>query len=125
MNFNGLPLCSCSVNPILFRSLPFLSSNTWCAYKTFFRSLQARQSPQRGAKPTGFSSNPTLFLRRFRARSSLGDAADDEPPPLVVLYVLELVWIDNSTGFGKAFINVVSGLSDSHEVSLVTDEMRK
>lgn len=34
----------------------------------------------------------------------------------VVLFVLNVVWIDNSTGYGKAFIDAVSGLSDSHEV---------
>jgi zeta-carotene isomerase len=35
----------------------------------------------------------------------------------VVLVLLDLVWIDNSTGLGKAFIDTVSELSDSHEVS--------
>lgn len=34
----------------------------------------------------------------------------------VVLYVLNVVWIDNSTGFGKSFIDAVSSISDSHEV---------
>lgn len=34
----------------------------------------------------------------------------------VVLFVLNVAWIDNSTGYGKAFIEAVSGLSDSHEV---------
>ncbi|KAH7521466.1 hypothetical protein FEM48_Zijuj07G0036600 [Ziziphus jujuba var. spinosa] len=113
-----------------------------------FKLVNPLNAPRFGAKPTGFSSNPTLFLRRFRARSSLGDAADDEPPPLVgedsavfelakqkiaswvyfsvilgtVLYVLDVVWIDNSTGFGKAFIDAVSGLSDGHECKAV-DEM--
>jgi len=36
----------------------------------------------------------------------------------VVLFILNVVWIDNSTGFGKAFVDAVSGLSDSHEVLL-------
>ncbi|XP_015887129.3 15-cis-zeta-carotene isomerase, chloroplastic [Ziziphus jujuba] len=110
-----------------------------------FKLVNPLNAPRFGAKPTGFSSNPTLFLRRFRAGSSLGDAADDEPPPLVgedsavfelakqkiaswvyfsvilgtVLYVLDVVWIDNSTGFGKAFIDAVSGLSDGHEVVML------
>ena len=81
---------------------------------------------------------------RFLARASLGetDVSSDEPLPLVgedsaafdlgtqnivswvyftvilgvVLYVLDVVWIDNSTGFGKVFIDAVSSLSDSHEV---------
>ena len=34
----------------------------------------------------------------------------------VVLFVLNVACIDNSTGFGKAFIEAVSTLSDSHEV---------
>lgn len=35
----------------------------------------------------------------------------------VVLFVLNVVWIDNSgVGFGKAFVDAVSELSDSHEV---------
>lgn len=37
----------------------------------------------------------------------------------VVLYVLNVAWIDNSTGYGKAFIDAVSSLSDSHEVVLL------
>lgn len=34
----------------------------------------------------------------------------------VVLYILDVVWIDNSTGFGKAYIDAVSTLSQSSEV---------
>ncbi|XVF37126.1 hypothetical protein REPUB_Repub19eG0118700 [Reevesia pubescens] len=84
---------------------------------------------------------------RFLARASLGetDASSDEPLHLVgedsaafdlrtqnivswvnftvilgvVLYVLDVVWIDNSTGFGKAFIDAVSTLSDSHEIVML------
>nr|AFK34265.1 unknown [Medicago truncatula] len=37
----------------------------------------------------------------------------------VVLFILNVVWIDNSTGFGKAFVDAVSGLSDSHEVVML------
>lgn len=35
----------------------------------------------------------------------------------VVLFLLDLAWIDNSTGLGKAFIDALSELSDSHEVN--------
>ncbi|PPD87592.1 hypothetical protein GOBAR_DD15470 [Gossypium barbadense] len=86
---------------------------------------------------------------RFRliAPASLGetDASSDEPLPLVgedsaafdlgtqnivswvyftiilgvVLFVLDVIWIDNSTGFGKAFIDAVSTLSDSHEIVML------
>lgn len=34
----------------------------------------------------------------------------------VVLFVLQVGWIDNSTGLGKDFINAVSAISDSPEV---------
>lgn len=34
----------------------------------------------------------------------------------VVLYLLNFAWIDNSTGFGKPFIDAVSSISDSPEV---------
>ncbi|WVZ06922.1 hypothetical protein V8G54_020268 [Vigna mungo] len=37
----------------------------------------------------------------------------------VVLYVLNVAWIDNSSGYGKAFIDAVSTLSDSHEVVML------
>lgn len=37
----------------------------------------------------------------------------------VVLFLLNLAWIDNSTGLGKAFIDAVSELSDSHEVVML------
>lgn len=34
----------------------------------------------------------------------------------VVLYILNVVWIDNSTGFGKSYIDAVSAVSGSPEV---------
>lgn len=34
----------------------------------------------------------------------------------VVLFVLQVAWIDSSTGFGGQFIRIVSSISDSHEV---------
>ncbi|KAI5406350.1 15-cis-zeta-carotene isomerase, chloroplastic [Lathyrus oleraceus] len=37
----------------------------------------------------------------------------------VVLFVLNVAWIDNSTGFSKAFVESVSALSDSHEVVML------
>ncbi|XP_021907216.1 15-cis-zeta-carotene isomerase, chloroplastic [Carica papaya] len=37
----------------------------------------------------------------------------------VVLYILDVVWIDNSTGFGKAYIDAVSTLSQSSEVVML------
>ncbi|XP_065861565.1 15-cis-zeta-carotene isomerase, chloroplastic [Euphorbia lathyris] len=37
----------------------------------------------------------------------------------VVLYVLDVAWIDNSTGFGKLFIQAVSTISESHEAVML------
>ncbi|XP_058787130.1 15-cis-zeta-carotene isomerase, chloroplastic-like [Vicia villosa] len=37
----------------------------------------------------------------------------------IVLFVLNVAWIDNSTGFSKAFVDAVSRLSDSHEVVML------
>ncbi|GMJ02246.1 15-cis-zeta-carotene isomerase [Hibiscus trionum] len=84
---------------------------------------------------------------RFLPKASLGetDSSPEKPLPLVgedsaafdlgtqsivswvyftvvlgvVLFVLDVVWIDNSTGFGKAFIDSVSTLSDSHEIVML------
>ncbi|GMN63089.1 hypothetical protein TIFTF001_032161 [Ficus carica] len=94
-------------------------------------------------KSSLFSPNPRLFSVKLLAGSSLGNTED--PPTLVgedsaafdlakqkisswiyfagilgtVLFVLDVAWIDNSTGYGKAFIDAVSGLSDSHEVVML------
>lgn len=38
----------------------------------------------------------------------------------VVLFVLDFVWIDNSTGFGKSFIDAVSRITDSPEVVMLS-----
>lgn len=35
----------------------------------------------------------------------------------VVLFILDIAWLDNSTGFGKVFIDSVSSVSESPEVS--------
>lgn len=37
----------------------------------------------------------------------------------VVLFILQVGWIDNSTGIGKDFINAVSAISDSPEVCML------
>ncbi|KAE9604823.1 putative zeta-carotene isomerase [Lupinus albus] len=37
----------------------------------------------------------------------------------VVLFILDVAWIDNSTGFGKPFVHAVSGFSQSHEVVML------
>ncbi|KAH7856859.1 hypothetical protein Vadar_006333 [Vaccinium darrowii] len=36
----------------------------------------------------------------------------------IVLFVLDVVWIDNSTGFGKSFVDAVYSVSGSHEVAM-------
>ncbi|PNX55373.1 15-cis-zeta-carotene isomerase chloroplastic-like, partial [Trifolium pratense] len=35
----------------------------------------------------------------------------------VVLFILNVAWINNDTGFSKAFVDAVSSLSDSHETT--------
>ncbi|CAI8618532.1 unnamed protein product [Vicia faba] len=37
----------------------------------------------------------------------------------VVLFVLNLIWIDDSTGFGKVFVDTISGISDTHELVIL------
>ncbi|GAU23481.1 hypothetical protein TSUD_81630 [Trifolium subterraneum] len=37
----------------------------------------------------------------------------------VVLFVLNVIWIDDSTGFGTAFVDSISAISDSHEVVML------
>ncbi|KAK8624066.1 hypothetical protein V6N13_065423 [Hibiscus sabdariffa] len=81
------------------------------------------------------------MLKRFFPKFPLGDSSSGKPLPLVgedsaafdlgtqsivswvyftvVLFVLDGVWIDNSTGFGKAFIDAVSTLSDSHGIVML------
>lgn len=90
---------------------------------------------------------PFLGFNKFSTRISTRDADTDTsaPPPLVgedsaafelgkqkvsswiyfslilgvVLFVLDVAWIDNSTGFGKDFISAVSSLSESPEVGFI------
>ncbi|PRQ38103.1 putative zeta-carotene isomerase [Rosa chinensis] len=91
--------------------------------------------------------NQIQLCRRFRARTTIRDVDKDEEEEQAVvgedsaefllskqklsswlyftailgtvLFVLNVAWIDNSTGFGKPFIEAVSGLSDSHEVVML------
>ncbi|KAL6185629.1 hypothetical protein ACLB2K_041759 [Fragaria x ananassa] len=91
------------------------------------------------------ASNQIQVLRRFRAYKTIRDADKEEEQAVVgedsaefllskqklsswlyftailgtVLFVLNVAWIDNSTGFGKPFIEAVSELSDSPEVVML------
>lgn len=94
---------------------------------------------------TRISQNQIRLSRRFRAYTTIGDADKDEQTVVgedsaefllsnqklsswlyftailaTVLFVLNVAWIDNSTGFGKPFIDAVSELSDSPEVNHLT-----
>ncbi|KAG4990025.1 hypothetical protein JHK85_033008 [Glycine max] len=88
-----------------------------------------------------------IYCRKFVARTSIGENESESEKELgfvgedsavfelgkqkvsswiyftailgVVLYVLNVAWIDNSTGYGKAFIDAVSTLSDSSEVVML------
>ncbi|OMO50318.1 NnrU [Corchorus capsularis] len=112
-----------------------------------FSSLSLHHS-FKTSKPIAPTLLKAPFCRiRLLARASLGetDASSEDPLPLVgedsaafdlgkqsivswvyftlilgvVLFVLDVVWIDNSTGYGKAFIDAVSTLSDSHEIVML------
>lgn len=37
-----------------------------------------------------------------------------------VLFILNVAWLDNSTGLGRPFVDAVSELSDSPEVNFVS-----
>lgn len=93
------------------------------------------------------NSKAPIYCRKFVARTSIGENESESEKELgfvgedsavfelgkqkvsswiyftailgVVLYVLNVAWIDNSTGYGKAFIDAVSTLSDSSEVLFI------
>ncbi|CAI0453166.1 unnamed protein product [Linum tenue] len=95
----------------------------------------------------GLRSSTNLLLRSSSPpRTSIRDVDSpaDEPPPVgedsalfqlenqklsswlyfsvilgVVLFLLNLLWIDNSTGYGKAFVDSLSAVFDSHEVVML------
>ncbi|CAL1404361.1 unnamed protein product [Linum trigynum] len=95
----------------------------------------------------GLRSSTNFLLRSSSPpRTSIRDVDSpaDEPPPVgedsalfqledqklsswlyfsvilgVVLFLLNLLWIDNSTGYGKAFVESLSAVSDSHEVVML------
>lgn len=111
-----------------------LSRITTPSYRTKF--TEPKTSPFHPISP--------LRLQRFQARSYISDSEEPSPPLVgedsasfnladqnisswlyftvilgVVLFALDVLWIDNSTGFGKSFIEFVSTFSDSHEVSFI------
>ncbi|XP_039050033.1 15-cis-zeta-carotene isomerase, chloroplastic-like isoform X2 [Hibiscus syriacus] len=103
--------------------------------------------PRKPINSTSLKPHSDSFRIRFLSKASLGetDSSSEDPLPLVgedsaafdlgtqsivswiyftlvlgiVLFILDVVWIDNSTGYGKAFIDAVSTLSDSHEVVML------
>lgn len=118
-----------------YRPSLFTSSSSNSIYKR-------KQSSQCSSNFPRWNSKPLSFSRKFVAHSSTRDkdssfvgedsAAFDLGKQKisswiyftvilgVVLLVLNIAWINNSTGFGKAFVDVVSELSNSHEVKLIS-----
>ncbi|CAH8355969.1 unnamed protein product [Eruca vesicaria subsp. sativa] len=106
-------------------------------------------SPLRLTKSPTSPSFSSLSIRKILVRSTLREdpvSPDSELPTLligedsaafelgkqkliswvyfgvilgVVLFILNLVWIDNSTGFGKSYIDAVSTISGSPEVAML------
>lgn len=110
---------------------------------TFIRRISAHPHLGNSASSLSFSSP---VVRKILVRSTLREdpiSSDAESPTLligedsgafelgkqklvswvyfgvvlgVVLFILDVVWIDNSTGFGKSYIDAVSSISGSPEV---------
>ena len=104
----------------------------------------ARTSAKLFLKSTHVPSCSFRFCHKIMAGTSIGETEEEGVEPVtvgedsaafdlgqqkisswiyfggilgVVLFLLDVVWIDNSTGFGKDFIAAVAGVSESHEVN--------
>ncbi|XP_074320710.1 15-cis-zeta-carotene isomerase, chloroplastic [Silene latifolia] len=99
-------------------------------------------------KNLNFTPKTSQFRHRLIARTSIGDSEDDTDNNKlivgedsaafelsnqkiiswvyfsvilgVVLFALNYIWIDNSTGFGKSFIDALESVFDSPEVVMLT-----
>ncbi|KZV37834.1 15-cis-zeta-carotene isomerase, chloroplastic [Dorcoceras hygrometricum] len=109
------PFSLSQIRPNLFQtSLP--KSLSFYTKKSFVRVLEQEGTDASSPAPDLVGEDSAEFLLSGQKITSwlyfsgiLG----------VVLYVLNFAWIDNSTGFGKAFIDAVSSISDSHEVIML------
>jgi zeta-carotene isomerase len=70
------------------------------------RATEVRDSDLVGEDSATFDLKNQKFSSWFYFTAILG----------VVLFVLNVIWIDDSTGFGTAFVDSISAISDSHEV---------
>ncbi|KAI4344869.1 hypothetical protein L6164_012056 [Bauhinia variegata] len=118
-------------------SLPLRSSSI--SGLIFLKSISERK--QNCQFLSNSHSKRALFSRKIVVRTSVEDSETTSEPLVgedsasfdfqeqkisswvyftvilgVVLFVLNVAWIDNSTGFGKSYIDSISRLSDSHEV---------
>ena len=94
------------------RLAKFPTSSLPAIRKTLVRST-LREDPD--------ADNPTLLIGEDSAAFELGKQKLVSWVYFgvilgVVLYILNVVWIDNSTGFGKSYIDAVSTISGSPEV---------
>jgi zeta-carotene isomerase len=90
-----------------FHSKPLLFSQKLIARATSEeRATEVRDSDLVGEDSATFDLQNQKLSSWFYFTAILG----------VVLFVLNVIWIDDSTGFGTAFVDSISAISDSHEV---------
>lgn len=102
-----------------FSNLPYSNSKSliYCRKFVARTSIKERESESGSEKELGFvgEDSATFELGKQKITSWIYFSAILG----VVLYVLNFAWIDNSTGFGKTFVDAISTLSDSHEVVML------
>jgi len=104
-------------HPRLGNSTSLLSSSSPVIRKILVRSTLREDQPI----ASDSESSPTLLIGEDSAAFELGKQKLVSWVYFgvvlgVVLFILNVVWIDNSTGFGKSFIDAVSNISGSPEV---------
>ncbi|KAG7645867.1 15-cis-zeta-carotene isomerase [Arabidopsis thaliana] len=107
-------------HPRLGNSTSLLSSSSPVIRKILVRSTLREDQPI----ASDSESSPTLLIGEDSAAFELGKQKLVSWVYFgvvlgVVLFILNVVWIDNSTGFGKSFIDAVSNISGSPEVAML------
>ncbi|XP_010475961.1 PREDICTED: 15-cis-zeta-carotene isomerase, chloroplastic [Camelina sativa] len=107
-------------HPRLGISTSFLSHSSPVIRKILVRSTLREDQPV----ASDAAENPTLLIGEDSAAFELGKQRIVSWVYFgvvlgVVLFILNLIWIDNSTGFGKSYIDAVSNISGSPEVAML------
>lgn len=116
-NSNSISKTNLKQSSLCFFNLPRSNSKSLIFYRKFVARTSIREGESESEKELGFVGEDSAAFELGKQKISswiyfsaiLG----------VVLYGLNVAWIDNSTGFGKPFVDAVSTLSDSHEVVLI------